>query len=227
MEKNNLLLINILLFFLVSCLGISTFYYKDKSAFVQQQLAFTQDTLMNTLSKNDDWVYLENAKLMGIGDLNLGDSLIELHSISWVNSKVFAVKVAVYLDSTVVLNYKRGELSTTTETVPQKGKEQEKSRNRLKLNLCANETKRLNYAQWQEFNQKMSKISFLDAAKNKNYMCCITTGTLKWEAIIAPDTQLKHATWCRQSVEFAEACEFVFQFFDDPKLNTALEYARQ
>ncbi|MFN4253743.1 MAG: hypothetical protein ACK4Q5_01910 [Saprospiraceae bacterium] len=192
-------------------LGISTIHFQKRANYYQAQLEFAQDTLTNILSKDKRWLNFNAFKMMDEREVGLGDSLIELHRIAWATSRLFVVQVEVYPDSTVCLRYKRGELDIGN----------------WEMKVLSSKNRKINWAQWQVFHQKISNVSFLDAVKNNNYMCCFLTGSLHWEAVSINSSRLEHSTRCRQSGQFAEACEYIFQFFDDPELEKALKNARQ
>lgn len=215
MKKGTSVFLKLVFVAIVSCLGISTFHYQKNANFYQKQLAFAHDTLTNILAKDERWISVEAFKLMGEKEVDLGDTLSEVHRFSWVTNQLFVVRVEVYPDNTVRLNFSSGGLQNTNDS------------EKLKLVLRSEKNREISWAQWQEFHQKISKVSFLDATKDENFMCCLTTGTLRWDAISVNSGRHGHSTWCRQSIQFAEACEYVFQFFDDPDLKRALQNARR
>ena len=192
-------------------LGASTVFYKSKFESVEKDLSFCQDTIRGLLKAKYLPIAAGYEEIMGKRELALGDSLIERHRIGWCISEAMIVILEVKLDSSVRLIYRRAEVHN------------ELLGGKSGLKLLREEVKMIPRGVLQEFHKKLAAVSFLDAVKNVDYMCCFSVGSIDWEAAYKNGERLKHGTWCRQSVQFASACEYLFQFVDDPVLKTHLK----
>jgi hypothetical protein len=191
---------NFLFMFCILALFASTFWYKSKYEESDKQISLLKDTLHSQILEISKSSYDE---LFGIKkELGLGDTLIEAHRIIWFRYEICVLYLEMKKDSTVQMTYQRGT---------QKNKLTGYGSNYL----LKQEKKVLNHAILLEFHKKLAKIQFLDAVKSTEYLCCYDSGHLKWEAIYPDYTRLQHSTSCHQSVQFASACEYLFQFVDD------------
>ncbi len=81
----------------------------------------------------------------------------------------------------------------------------------------------LNLIDFELFKDKINQIEFSNATISNHLMCCFGGGTLKWAAILADGNNRNFSTFCRQSAQFAEACEFMLKKVSDPDLTKMLQ----
>jgi hypothetical protein len=209
MQKNILLVV----------LAVVTFYSassvsRHKLIIEKQQLLLhqTQDTLRYFWHNRMDWVSPGVQKILGLRQLDLGDSLLEAHRIVWITNRVYCINLQVRCDSTVRLIYRSGR---TQNPLTKEGRD----------TIFFQQTKLLGSEIWDDFRQKLAGINFLDATRSTQYLCCYTTGSLDWEAQYLDRTRRSHHVWCRQSTQFAAACESLFKHCNDPNLQSRIERA--
>jgi hypothetical protein len=178
----------------------------------QQQIQLSNDTLQYFWKGQQKWGTPGAQQILGPRQLDLGDSLLEAHRIAWITSRVYCVQMLIRCDSMVWLIYKSGSLKNP---LTKKGSD----------TIYFQQTKLLGPAVWIDFNNQLNQVNFLDATKHTQYFCCNVTGSIDWEAQYLNGPRRTHYTWCRQSVQFAEACESLFRYFDDPDLHRTLPNA--
>lgn len=80
----------------------------------------------------------------------------------------------------------------------------------------------LDTMQFQAFKSRLQRVDFLNASMDANIMCCFGGGVLEWESITGNGPHHRFKTFCRQSTQFAEACEFLLKKINDPELQQVL-----
>lgn len=203
----------ILLYLLVAGLLFSTFWFKKQQELVQKQLDIANDTVtffqLNYPKLTRNWPVKGLDSIVGPPQVELVDSLNEIHRILWSTSQVYAFTIEEKKDGAVWLKYRRFEVQNPLT-----------KEGRTAILFAKNML--LPPDIFKQFRQNLMSISFFDATRDENYMCCFTTGTLTWEAKLQKEGYLKHSTYCRQSVQFAEAYETIMHLVDDPQLQQAL-----
>lgn len=206
----------------VGLLG-GTLWYKRAFDSRQQQLVMVTDTLSRLMLQqydladkwtSNDLLNTDLDRILGPKNLELGDSLLEIHRIRWTTNEAFAFLIRQYKSGDITLHYRRFTLQNPLTHVG-------------KTAVLASENVTIPALDFQRFRTKMAAISFFDATRDDNPMCCFSTGTLNWEARLSEGAQLKHHTSCRQSREFSEACEYIMRLVHDPALQRALDAAAQ
>jgi hypothetical protein len=210
---------------ILAVLGLlgSTFWYKRAFERQQKQLALVSDTLSRLLLQqhdaadrwhSNDLLATDMDKILGPKNLELGDSLLEIHRIRWATNELFAFLLRQYKSGEVTLDYRRFTLQNPLTKTG-------------KTAVLASAHVTITAADFLRFRAKIAAIPFFDATHDNNPMCCLATGSLQWEARLSDHSQLKHHTTCRQSVQFSEACESIMRLAPDPVLMHALAGAGQ
>lgn len=75
----------------------------------------------------------------------------------------------------------------------------------------------------QTFASKLAGIDFWDAARVDDVFCCFGGGQLSLESVLPAGQRLWFSSYCRQSKQFAEACEYILRQVPDPDLQAALK----
>ena len=79
-------------------------------------------------------------------------------------------------------------------------------------------TKKFEYLILKDFKKRLSKINFINAIVDVNTMCCFSGGGIVLESVFSRTERIGFSTFCRESVEFAEACEFLMLQLNDDDL---------
>lgn len=203
---------------LIVVLLYASFWYKKQYEASQDQLAFATDTLAhlhyNYISEFNKWsdypeIDHDIKEILGPKNLEIGDTLIEIHRIIWTTSFIHSFLIQQNKNGTVILDYRKFTLQNPVTKIG-------------KTEVLASERILVSEHFFQQFKEKLAAISFLDATQNEDPMCCFTSGLLRWEARLCDNLLHKHSTWCHQSVEFTEACEILMRLPKDPRLQLVL-----
>jgi hypothetical protein len=198
----------------------TTFWYKHQYDTTNAKFEMVADSLEHYIYKeiSDPIKWSEHLELnrdlnaiMGPKDQALGDSLLESHRIAWFASAAHVFQIHQKKDSSVHLIYRR---FTLKNPLTQQGETAVQGTEHVLVPAPV----------FQKFKEKLAEISFLDASRNTDYLCCFNTGSLSWEARLNNNMILAHKTWCRQSVQFAEACETIMYLVKDANLQSALAH---
>ena len=190
----------------------SAFWFREQQHLAQQQVAALTDSLVyfqQNQPTTGQWWMPGLDSMVGPKQLELGDSLLEIHRIVWSLNTYYAFTIRQKKDSSVWLAYQHYRIKN-----PLTGYGRNK--------LLSAKTMSVSPADFSRFRQQLSQVPFFDATHHENMMCCWTTGSLDWEAEFQKEGHLSHATFCRQSVQFAEACETIMRLVDDPDLQQSL-----
>ena len=200
---------------LVATLLFFTFWFKRQQEVSQQHLLTVTDTLayfrLHYPYSVNDWAVQQVGAMAGPRQLILADSLQEIHRIIWTVRTAYFFLIKQKKDGTVWLEYKHYAVKNPLTGAGH-------------IALLLTRTIPVPEEIFKQFRQKLSAISFLDATRNEEYPGCATTGSLTWEAKFQNGDLLKHATSCRQSVQFAEACETMMRIVGDPELQRLLHF---
>ena len=200
----------------IIALLFSTFWFRKQQAMTQAQLNTLTDTLayfrLNHPNLTEEWYISGLDSIIGPKPLELGDSLQEIHRILWTTSNAFSFLIKEKKNGSVWLDYRR---FTIQNPLTKAGPIKVLSAKIIPVPIEA----------FNKFRQKLASISFFDATRHESYICCFATGSLGWDAKFQKEGRLKLAVSCRQSVQFAEACEMMMRLVDDPDLQHALAFA--
>jgi len=197
---------------IVAGLLFATFWCKKQQDLAQKKVSALTDTLVHfqqNQSTTGQWWVPGLDSIIGQKELELGDSLIEIHRIIWRLNTYYAFTIRQKKDSSVWLAYKHYSIKNPLTGY---GRNQ----------LLSEKTMLVSPVDFSRFRQQLSAVPFFDAAPNENMICCWTTGSLGWEARFQKEGHLSYFTFCRQSVQFAEACEMILRLVDDPDLQRPL-----
>jgi len=186
----------------------STAWFGVKNAEMQRELETVRDTL-GSLRIQQQIPSIYNIGLQKIGELNfdISDTVLEMHRIVGNDSRqCFLLRIEVGLDSSVHAVFKK---FTLEHPLTKEGKD----------SVFLTTTPKINFADFQQFKAKLSQLEFTKAVvDDTNILCCFGGGTLSWEAVEKTGTRYRFSTFCRQSEQFAEACEFLLRHVGDDYL---------
>ncbi|MCC6462202.1 MAG: hypothetical protein IT260_17170 [Saprospiraceae bacterium] len=151
------------------------------------------------------------AALLGEAPLQVDSLLREVHRISadYFNT-LYLVRLELGRDSTLRLIFKK---CTVQHPLTGEGK----------YEVLAHTERVLDASVLQSFRTQLTGIDFLNAAQSDDVFCCFGGGTLSLESVLPSGKRLWFSTYCRQSEQFAEACEYVLRQVPDPTLQAALK----
>jgi hypothetical protein len=69
----------------------------------------------------------------------------------------------------------------------------------------------------------LTQSDLLDETRANNIMCCFGGGTLSWEAYLEDGNRHYFSTFCRESAQFTDGCEFMLRKVDDKDLKKILK----
>jgi hypothetical protein len=75
----------------------------------------------------------------------------------------------------------------------------------------------------QHFKAMLTQTDLVDASRANDLMCCFGGGTLSWEAYLEDGNRHYFKTFCRESAQFTEACEFMLRKVNDEDLKKILD----
>lgn len=201
----------IFLFLLISGLLCATFWFRRQEELTQKQLAASSDSLAQLILH-----YKTSGSRPELDSITgpkpaLNDTLIEVHRIVWRPSFMgFSFRIKETKAHNIWLEYKRFNLKN-----PLTGAGETK--------VYFTKTIPVPEETFNRFRRQLASVTFFDASVDEDdMMCCWATGSLEWDARFPNNQFLRHSTYCRQSVQFAEACEIIMRVVDDPELLGAL-----
>lgn len=180
-----------------------------KNARTERELAVVRDTLYSLRIAQNPVAHIQMSVMEKIGEpyLMLNDSVVEAHRISG-NYGRWHFLLRIETD-------RNGALQTTLRTYtlknPLTGEGQD--------SLFSVTHPKIEAAVFQEFKDKLARIKLTEAAVDDTLpTCCWGGGYLIWEAVYpASIIGFRFDTYCRKSVPFAEACEFLLRQTGDPE----------
>lgn len=187
----------------------STAWFGVKNAEIQRELETMRDTLgslriqQQALFDNYD---RDVFKRIGESYLTANDTTIEAHRITFDNGRICALlRLELRPDSFIRAVFKK---FTYKNPLTGEGKD----------SLYVVSNPKIDFAVLQQFKAKLTQLEFPAAATDDNILCCFGGGTLSWEAVEKTGTRYRFSTFCRQSEQFAEACEFLLRHVGDDYL---------
>jgi hypothetical protein len=69
----------------------------------------------------------------------------------------------------------------------------------------------------------LTQSDLLDETRANHIMCCFGDGTLSWEAYLEDGNRHYFSTFCRESAQFTDGCEFMLRKVDDKDLKKILK----
>lgn len=150
------------------------------------------------------------AALLGEVPLQVDSLLREVHRISadYFNT-LYLVRLELGRDSTLRLIFKK---CTVLNPLTGEGKNE----------VLAHTEQQIDPAVLQTFSTQLAGIDFFNAAQSDDVFCCFGGGSLSLESVLSSGQRLWFSTYCRQSEQFAEACEYLLRQVPDPALQAAL-----
>jgi hypothetical protein len=187
----------------------STAWFGVKNAESERELEAMRDTLGSLRIKQQ--TFFDNYdrdvfKRIGESNLSANDTLIETHRITFDNGRFCALlRLEVKPDNSLRTVFKK---FTYKNPLTGEGKDS--------LHVVSNP--KIDFTTLQQFKAKLTQLEFPAAAVDDNILCCFGGGTMTWEAVEKSGTRYRFSTYCRQSEQFAEACEFLLRQVDDDYL---------
>lgn len=152
--------------------------------------------------------------LTGEWDLRKSPDVAEIHRIvANYDGGFFMVQCELGKDGSVKAVLKKAKIENP---ILQKPSQKSFTRDSLLIEIKP--------ADFQSFKDKLASLDFTAATVENDIMCCFGGGTLHWEAILADDQRHHFRAFCRQSVRFAEACEFLLRKTNDADLIKLLNH---
>lgn len=194
----------------------TTIWFGKQTITYKEQLAILSDTLSNIQKYEFDRGYLSGIpsqleSILQEKSLEKNDSVMEAHRIiATYNHTLYLFRVESLQNHTVWLMFKK-----CSEVNPLTGE----GRNAL----LASSRQPLNGSILQSFKEKLEKIEFMDAASvNDNLQYCYDGGSIELQSVFPGDEKIRFRTYCRQSNQFAMACELLMRQVNDSELQKIL-----
>lgn len=180
----------------------STTWLGVKNGETERELEAVRDTLGSLRIKQQalfDNYDRDVFKRIGESNLSANDTLIETHRITFDNGRFCVLlRLEVKPDNSLRTVFKK---FTYKNPLTGEGKD----------SLYVVSNPKIDFAALQQFKAKLAQIEFPAAAVDDNILCCFGGGTMTWEAVEKTGTRYRFSTFCRQSEQFAEACEFLLR----------------
>jgi hypothetical protein len=174
-------------------------YHQRKVEHLSWIAAITADSLRHILLNKDKQTWKAHLKdTFGLGDLGLGDTLLERHHIVWTPSRLHFWDVRLRRDSTVFMIYRKCGIKNP---LTKEGRD----------TIYKESTRYVPLAVFKAFKKQLASVSFMDVSRSNDFMCCFGVGGLDWECTLSDGQRYKNGTWCNQSLEFKRACEVLMQ----------------
>ena len=198
----------------IAILLITTIWLGQKNFYLQKELVAKIDSLncvKETLfQQRNQYAGYPIDSILKEAYLQTNDSILETHRISAnYGDKFFLIRLELMKDSAVLVTSKR---LSVRNIATGEGKNE----------LLSVKTQSIEYKVLQQFRNKLSKIEFLNLSLSGDYFCCFGGGGIGLESIYASGKKYNFSTFCRTSVQFAEACEFMMRQVNDEELKRIL-----
>ncbi|HRI62241.1 MAG TPA: hypothetical protein PK228_21015 [Saprospiraceae bacterium] len=198
----------------------ATFRFGYKNVELQRSLQAVSDTLLSQKIQQQFLTQKSFEELAKFGERELrkNDSTAETHRIiaNYDISGLFLLRFELGLDGSIRSVFRKVKIK---RPLPSDLKKVE-----FIIDSAAHDIKLRDI---QRFKDKLSQANLLDATLENQLMCCFGGGSLTWEAELADGNRHTFSTYCRQSVQFTEACEFLLEQVDDADLKKTLDWTRQ
>lgn len=184
----------------------ATMWFGVKNAETRRELEAVRDTLYS-LKIQQPYLFDGHNKgvLEKVGELylDINDTIIEAHRITIKYGRNCALlRLEVKSDSSVYAVFKK---FTYKNPLTGEGEDSLYVVSNPEIDLIA----------LQQFKVKLTEIEFPAAVGNNDILCCLGGGTLSWEAVMHPSVRYRFSTFCGQSLQFSEACEFLLRQMGD------------
>lgn len=174
-------------------------YHQRKVEHLSRVAAIAADSLRHILLNKDNQIWKVHLKeAFGLGDLGLGDTLLERHNIAWTPSRLHFWDIRLRRDSTVFMIYRKCGIKNP---LTKEGRD----------TIYKESTSYVPLAVFKEFKKQLASVSFMDVSRSNDFMCCFGVGGLNWECTLSDGQRYKNGTWCDQSLEFKRACEVLMR----------------
>ncbi|MEO6760586.1 MAG: hypothetical protein ABIO24_14090 [Saprospiraceae bacterium] len=186
---------------------------------LSEQTAALTDSLHYFLAHHpaipESWPIAEIGSIAGPWVLGLGDSLLEIHRITWgTGASLYFFVLQIRKDRSIWLEYRHARIGNSNGDI-----------RRARLKVITSKTLPVSREKFNRFRQKLAGVSFLNATKSTPYTCCFAVESLQWDACLPNLGYLKHASECWQSDQFTQTCAIIMRLVDDPLLQGRLDFA--
>lgn len=197
----------------------ATFRFGYKNVELQRTLQAVSDTLLSQKVQQEFMAQKSFEKLAKFGenDLRKNDNTAEMHRIiANYDQGLFLLRFELGLDGSIRSMFRKVKVKRPLPSDFRKAE--------FIIDSAAQDIKLRDI---QRFKDKLSQVNLLDATLGNQLMCCFGGGSLTWEAELADGNRHSFSTYCRQSVQFTEACEFLLEQVDDTDLKETLDWTRR